>query len=695
ADVVVDSLGLMHEHDQAAAFAERAAALAPGGVLLMFFHSLASIVDEAQWSALRHDHHAYYSLTALAGILERSGLAAVDAYPSPLYGLSVLLVIHRAEDVAADRRPGPGYAGLRAAEERLTDPAHLRERLQGSVQRSVDVLRGHLEAARAAGRSLYGYPAGSRAVALITLAGIGPDLLAGIGDASPAKHGRATPGTRIPILTPEELVAAEPHEVLVLLPEMLPEVLAAHPELAGRLAAYHPNAERVAMPDTIVTEFARSNELQDKLHALVPGGAHTYARGADQYPARRAPVLVRGEGALAWDADNNCFVEYGIGLRAVTLGHAHPHVDQAVRRVLADGINFSRPTRLEAEVAELFLDGIPGAEMVKFAKNGSDVTTAAVKIARAHTGRDMVALCDQSFFSVDDWWIAHTEMDRGIPDGVRQLGVKFPFNNLPALERVFAEHGDRLAAVVLQPAAATEEPAPGYLEAVRALCDRHGTVLVFDEIITGYRWHRGGVQTLSGVRPDLACWAKGIGNGYPISALTGRAELLDLGGLRTDEARAFTVSTTYGPESVGLTALRAVTEVYATEDPMVRMRRAGEMLARGINEAVADAGLERAIGVTGHPNCLIFWTNNPITEDSSQPLRTVLMGELIACGVLGQSLVTCAAHDDEPLVRHTIDAFHRSLPVYRRAVEEGAETVLSGAPPVAPALRRLAFPRRI
>ncbi|MDN5727823.1 MAG: glutamate-1-semialdehyde 2,1-aminomutase, partial [Propionibacteriales bacterium] len=497
-------------------------------------------------------------------------------------------------------------------------------------------------------------------------------------------------------VAPQELTAPAdgrlPDEGLLFVPDLLAEFCADHPVLAGRVLPVLPGNPRLAWPTDPVTRFDASNHLQDRLHQLIPGGAHTYARGSDQYPEQMAPVLVRGRGALVWDADNNCFVEYGAGLRSVTLGHAHPRVDAAVSHALRDGVNFSRPQRLEAMAAEEFLDQVPGAEMVKFAKNGSDVTTAAIKVARAHTGRDLVAICDQSFFSVDDWYISHTEMDRGIPAGEQHRGLRFAFNDLPALERLLDEHGSQVAAVILQPATSTQEPAAGYLAGVQALSRRHGAVLIFDEIITGFRWAAGGVQRLAGITPDLSCWAKGIGNGYAIAALTGSAALLDVGGLNTDQPRAFVLSTTYGPETVGLAALRAVLTEHRRHDPIGQMETAGRQLAVGINAVAARAGLTDHLRAVGRPSCLMFETLDA-DRRPSQEFRTVLLAELLTHGVLGQSLVTSAAHDDE-LVAHTVAAFEAALPSYARALTDGVDSVLHGAP-VAPALRRLAAPRRL
>ncbi len=321
-------------------------------------------------------------------------------------------------------------------------------------------------------------------------------------------------------------------------------------------------------PAGAVRTFARSNDLQDRLHRVVPGGAHTYSRGADQYPVDMAPVLARGHGARVWDVDGNEYVEYGMGLRSVVLGHGYRPVVDAVSAAIADGVNFTRPTELELLAAEEFLELVPGADMVKFAKNGSDVTTAAIRLARAATGRDDVAMCHQPFFSTDDWFMGTTEMSAGIPESTRKQSLRFHYNDLTSLKSLFAEHPGSIAAVILEAATTMAEPEPGFLEGVRALCDTHGAVLVFDEIITGFRWSVHGAQSLYGVTPDLSCWGKAIGNGFPISALAGRRELMELGGLNTDRDRVFLLSTTHGAETTGLAAFRAVLAAYRETDPI-------------------------------------------------------------------------------------------------------------------------------
>ena len=440
--------------------------------------------------------------------------------------------------------------------------------------------------------------------------------------------------------------------------------------------------------------FERSRVLQDRLDYLVPGGAHTYSRGSDQYPEDMAPILVRGRGARVWDADGNEFIEYGMGLRSITLGHCYEPVLRAVRSVLDKGISFTRPSVLELAAAEEFLRLVPGADMVKFAKNGSDVTSAAVRLARAATGRDLIAICaDQPFFSVDDWFIGSVPMRAGIPSEVRALTMSFRYNDLASLSDLLAIHSGKIAAVVLEPATALVEPAQGYLQGVRDLCDHHGSVLVFDEIITGFRWSAGGGQAVYGVTPDLSTWGKAMGNGFPISALAGKRQLMELGGLRTDADRVFLLSTTHGPETVSLAAFGAVAAAYQEGDPIGDMERRGRLLALGVNEAARCAGVADNVLAIGRPSCLMFATRDA-SGHPSQPLRTLFLAELLSRGILGQSFVISAAHSDSDVER-TVAAVADSLPTYRRALDAGSVDGLLRGTPVAPALRAGAAPRRL
>jgi glutamate-1-semialdehyde 2,1-aminomutase len=431
--------------------------------------------------------------------------------------------------------------------------------------------------------------------------------------------------------------------------------------------------------------FSKSRALQPIAHRLIPGGSHTYAKGDDQYPEQAPGFIARGKGCHVWDLDGNEFIEYGMGLRAVTLGHAFDPVVEAAYRQMRSGTNFSRPAQIEVELAEAMLQIIEGAEMVKFAKNGSDVTTAAIKLARAFTGRDMIAICgDHPFFSVDDWFIGTTPVNAGIPDAVIRMTLKFRYNDIENLQELFDHNPDQIACVVLEPETTTP-PAAGYLAKVKELCESRGAVLLFDETITGFRWHIAGAQQFHGVIPHLSTFGKGMGNGFAIAALAGKREIMELGGLDHDRPRVFLLSTTHGAETHALGASIETIRIYQEHNVVESLWRQGERLRTQVNQSIAENHLEGFFGVTGRPCNLIFTTQDQ-EHSRSQPFRTLFMQELIRRGVIGPSFVVSFSHSDADIDR-TADAVHGALIVYRRALEEGVEKYLEGRP-VKPVYRK-------
>jgi len=431
--------------------------------------------------------------------------------------------------------------------------------------------------------------------------------------------------------------------------------------------------------------YQKSKTLQEKSHALIPGGAHTYAKGDDQYPEDAPGFLVRGEGCHVWDVDGNEFVEYGMGLRSVTLGHAYPPVVEAAYRQMLLGVNFNRPTQIEVECAEKLTSLIDSAEMVKFAKNGSDVTTAAIKLARAYTGRDLVAICvDHPFFSVDDWFIGTTEMAAGIPRAIQDLTIKFHYNDLESVRALFAQYPGQVACVIMEPER-FDLPVGNFLEETQKLCQENGALLIFDEIITGFRVHLGGAQKILGVKPDLSTFGKAMGNGFSISALVGKREIMQLGGLQTDKERVFLLSTTYGAETHSLAAALETMKIYEQEHVVEFLYRQGERLTAGINQAVEENHLEGYFGVLGRPSNLVYYTRDQEMHPS-QPFRTLFLQETLKQGMIMPSLVVSYSHSDEDIDR-SVGAIAEALVIYRKALDEGVEKYLVGRP-VKPAIRK-------
>ena len=433
-----------------------------------------------------------------------------------------------------------------------------------------------------------------------------------------------------------------------------------------------------------MSKFTASQEHTSAVRDLIPGGAHTYAKGEDQYPEGMAPVIERGAGCQVWDLDGNEFVEYGSGLRSTILGHGFEPVIRAVQRQLADGVNFVRPHRLEREAAERMIDLIPSAEMVKFGVNGSDATTAAVRLARAFTGRDMIAVCRQHpFFSTDDWFIVTTLMPAGIPAAVRPLTVQFSYNDLASLESLFDAHPGQIAAVVLE-AETAEPPAAGFFAGLRKLCDRNGALLVLDEIITGFRWHARGAQFVYSIEPDLCIFGKGMANGFPLSALAGRREVMRLGGFVDDADRVFLLSQTAGAQPWALAALLAVIDTYEREPIVDQLHGIGAELRAGVAEVVAAAGLSEYFQLRGR-DCNLVYVARDGEGRPSQEFRTLVLQEFLEHGILAPSFVVNIAHDPKAIL-HTVNAVAELMPVYRRALDDGVATVLRGRP-VRPAIR--------
>jgi len=428
-----------------------------------------------------------------------------------------------------------------------------------------------------------------------------------------------------------------------------------------------------------------SRNLQQRFHSAIPGGAHTYAKGDDQFPESYAPYMVRGKGCRAWDADGNEFIEYGMGLRSVTLGHAYPSVVEAAYKQMLKGANFVRPNVIELECAEQFLGLIRGAEMVKFCKNGSDANNGALRLSRAFTGRNLVAICSEHpFLSVEDWFIGSTPMSAGIPRSVSASTVKFHYNDIPSVEKLFADYPGQIACVMLEPEKEVV-PENRFLHAIQELCHRHGAVFILDEMITGFRWDNGGGQKYHDIVPDLSTFGKALGNGFSVSALAGKREIMLRGGLDHDKERVFLLSTTHGAETHSLAAAMETMRVYQTEPVVKCLWRQGTRLAEGISKTVKSLGLSNHFQLRGKPCCLVYATLDAESKPS-QIFRTLFLQETMKRNLLIPSLVVSYSHGDEEIDR-TIAGISEALVVYKKALEEGVEKYLVGRP-VKPVFRK-------
>ncbi len=435
-----------------------------------------------------------------------------------------------------------------------------------------------------------------------------------------------------------------------------------------------------------LTDFGKSNSLKTRFHQIIPGGGHTYAKGDDQFPQFYSPYITRGKGCHIWDADGNEYIEYAMGLRAVTLGHAFDPVDNAVIEALRNGINFNRPSTIELDCAEDLLKTIDnGHEMVKFAKNGSDSTTAAIKLARAYTGRELIAVCgDHPFFSTDDWFIGSTPMTGGIPENIQKQTIKFKYNDIQSLEDLFNAYPGKIAAVIME---AEKEimPADGYLDSVKQICQKNNAVFIFDEIIAGFRYHLGGGQKLHNIVPDLSTYGKAIANGYSLSALTGKREIMECGGINHNKERVFLLSTTYGAEHHHLAAAIATMKYYRENNVVGYLHEIGSLLRAKIEKVIRELSLEEYFTIKGRSCALLYGTLDN-EKKPSQLFRTLFLQETIKRGMLAPSLLVSYSHTDE-VVQITSEIIYDALVVYRKALAEGVEKYLEGKP-VKPVFRK-------
>jgi glutamate-1-semialdehyde aminotransferase len=386
------------------------------------------------------------------------------------------------------------------------------------------------------------------------------------------------------------------------------------------------------------TRFKESERLLERALKIIPLGSQTFSKSKSALPWGVSPFFAdRAKGSRFWDVDGNEFIDFVNGLCCITLGHRDSDIDAAVLRQMESGIIFSLPHRLEMELAELLIEHIPCAEMVRFSKNGTDATSGAIRLARAYTGRERVAVC--GYHGWQDWYIGSTTRDLGVPKSVKALTHQFLYNDIHSLEGLLRAYPNEFAAIILEPMNVLP-PQEGFLEGVRSLASEFGALLVFDETITGFRYHIGGAQAYFGVTPDLATFGKGIANGYPLSALVGRACYM----MRVEE---IFFSGTFGGETLSLAAGKAVLKKLASEPVIETLAVRGQQIVDGVKEIVARIGLSKQIGISGHPS----WSFLQFRESSPYSvwqIKTLFIQEVFKRGVytLGTHNLSYA-HSDE------------------------------------------------
>ncbi len=403
--------------------------------------------------------------------------------------------------------------------------------------------------------------------------------------------------------------------------------------------------------------YNQSETLLERALKVIPLGSQTFSKSLTQYPFGVSPYFItRGHGSQVWDADGNEYVDFINGLASITLGYNDPDVNTAVKAQLEEGVIFSLPHPIEMQVAETLCSMVPCADMVRFGKNGSDATAGAIRLARAYTGRDRVAIC--GYHGWQDWYIGSTARHRGVPQAVRDLTHTFSYNDLPALDRLLQSFSGQFAAVILEPMNVFQ-PVSGYLEGVRELAHRHGALLVFDETITGFRYANGGAQELFGVTPDLATFGKGLANGYPVSVVAGRGDVMRL-------MEEIFFSFTFGGEALSLAAAQATMKKLVNQPVVQTLQSQGSKIIVGLSSLISRHGAEDILAVAGHPSwsfCLI--KDTPLVN--SWELKTLFLQEMFARGVLtlGTHNISYSHSDDD--IEKLLSAYDEVIPLLVKA----------------------------
>ena len=406
-------------------------------------------------------------------------------------------------------------------------------------------------------------------------------------------------------------------------------------------------------------QFDKSNQLFARALETIPLAAQTFSKSHQQWSRGATPLFFEsGQGCYVRDIDGNIYIDYLQGLMPNILGYCDPDVDAAVRDQLERGVSFSLSTTLEMELAERLVRDIPCAEMVRYGKNGSDVTTAAIRLARAHTGRDKILVA--GYHGWHDWYIGSTQRKLGVPEDVRSLTTSFPFNDADRLREIVEADANAFAAIILEPTGAVPVE-PGFLESVREIASAFEIVLIFDEIITGFRIHTGGAQAYLGVTPDLACFGKAMANGLPISAVVGRRDIMQL-------MEDVFVSGTFGGETLSIAAAIATIDKLASENVVERLWKRGSSLIEASNRVIDQCGMGSVLsfGADG------WWPRLAVSESpiDNVLLMTLMRQAFVAEGLfLATSYNLCLPHDNDVVMDATIEGLKRAMTRLREEID--------------------------
>ena len=411
-------------------------------------------------------------------------------------------------------------------------------------------------------------------------------------------------------------------------------------------------------------KITQSNKLYSIAKKIIPSGGQTYSKGVTQFTDGIAPkYLQSGKGAYATDVDGNKYIDYVLACQPLILGYADPDVNKAITKQLEKGSTFSLHNKLEIDVAKMLIEIVPSAEMVRFGKNGADATTIAIRLARAYTKRDEIAFC--GYHGWHDWFIATTDLNDGIPKFNNNLIHKFNFNDIESLKKIFKKRKNKIAAVMMEPLAVAEPKCYGskdcqkkickefcqnnFLHEVKKIAKQNGAVLIFDEVVTGFRFSLGGAQELTGVTPDLTALAKAISNGVPISAIVGKKNIMKL------LDKTF-FSFTYGGDCIGLSAAKATIEKIKKKNVIKHIYKMGTRLKDGINNLSKEHGLQDYINCVGYP-CRSILSINGNQKFNDLEIKTFIQQELFKRGILWAAYHTISWSHKKKEIDKTLNAF--------------------------------------
>lgn len=388
-----------------------------------------------------------------------------------------------------------------------------------------------------------------------------------------------------------------------------------------------------------LSRYSQSENHLQKAERLIPLGSQTFSKSKTQYPVGISPFyLKKAKGSHVWDLDNNKYIDLVNSLAAITLGYGIPKLNKAAMKQLKSGTIYSLPGTLEYEVSVQLVNLIPSAEMVRFGKNGSDVTSAAIRIARAYTNREHIAVC--GYHGWQDWYIGSTTRNKGVPKSVSELTHSFLYNKIETLKEIFSKYPNQVAAVIIEPMN-NEYPQPYFLEEIRNLCNKETAVLIFDETITGFRFSKGGAQEVFNVTPDLSTFGKGIANGFPLSALVGKSEIMK-------EIENVFYSGTFAGDLLSLAVAKEVLIMHENNLVAETLIDIGTSLSEKVESVIDQTGMNHVLKLSGHPTWrFLNWSS--INNISIQELKTYFMQEIFARGLLllGTHNVSTAISDKD------------------------------------------------